>query len=44
MDIPLPLSESGSPEWDAAVTRRLEARLADLMREIIEPEVENRRA
>ena len=44
MDIPPPLSESESPEWDAAVIRRLEARLADMMREIIEPEIEKKSA
>ena len=44
MEIPAPLSGSASdaPEWDAAVVRRLEARLADTMREIIEPGVEKK--
>ena len=44
MEIPAPLSRSASnaPEWDAAVVRRLEARLADTMREIIEPGVEKK--
>jgi len=44
MDIPLPPAGSDAPEWDAAVARRLEAKLADKMREIIEPEVEKKRA
>jgi hypothetical protein len=44
MAMPLP-GESDSPEWDAAVTRRLEHRLADAMRAIIETdEPEQRRA
>ena len=34
-----------APEWDAAVTRRLERRLAETMRAIIEPgQPERRRA
>ena len=44
MDIPPPLSGSEAPEWDAAVIRRLEAKLADRMREIIGPDVETKRA
>ena len=44
MDIPLPVAESDAPEWDAAVIRRLEAKLAEMMREIIEPEAEKKSA
>lgn len=33
-----------APEWDAAVARRLERRLAATMREMIEAEPERRRA
>ena len=44
MDIPPPLPETNAPEWDAAVIRRLEAKLADRMREIIEPESAKERA
>jgi hypothetical protein len=33
-----------APEWDAAVARRLERRLAAKMREMIEAEPEQRRA
>jgi len=46
MDIPPTLSDGASdaPEWDAAVIRRLEARLAATMREIIEPETERKSA
>ena len=43
----MPVSSEGdaAPEWDAAVTRRLERRLAETMRAIIEPdEPEWRRA
>ena len=44
MDIPLPPAGSDAPEWDAAVIRRLEAKLADKMREIIDPEAEKKSA
>jgi hypothetical protein len=46
MDIPAPFPEgpSEAPEWDAAVVRRLEARLADTMRAIIEPGAEKKSA
>ena len=46
MDIPLALSDGASdaPEWDTAVIRRLEARLADTMREILGPEAERKSA
>ncbi len=46
MEMPLPLAEGASeaPEWDAAVVRRLEARLAKTMRAIIEPEPERKSA
>ncbi len=46
MDIPAPVSDVASavPRWDAAVVRRLEARLADRMREIIEPEADRKSA
>lgn len=44
MAMPLPAEGEAAPEWDAAVTRRLESRLADTMRAIIEPEPERRRA
>jgi hypothetical protein len=46
MEMPLPQGEAASeaPEWDAAVTRRLEIRLADFMRAVIESEPERRRA
>jgi hypothetical protein len=41
----MPLSdESDSPEWDAAVTRRLERRLADAMRAVIETDEPERRS
>ena len=45
MEMPLPLAEgvSEAPEWDAAVVRRLEARLANTMRAIIEPEPNEKR-
>jgi hypothetical protein len=35
--MPLPGEDDTAPEWDAAVTRRLERRLAETMRAIIEP-------
>ena len=45
MAMPLPGEDDAAPEWDAAVTRRLERRLAETMRAIIEPdEPERRRA
>lgn len=45
MAMPLPGEENAPPEWDAAVSRRLESRLANAMRAIIEPgEPERRRA
>ena len=37
MAMPLPGEDDAAPEWDAAVTRRLERRLAETMRAIIEP-------
>lgn len=41
----LPGGGESAPEWDAAVTRRLERRLADAMRAVIAPqEPERRRA
>jgi hypothetical protein len=43
--MPAPTGEGReAPEWDAAVARRLERRLAATMREIIEAEPERRRA
>ena len=36
MAMPLPDQSGAAPEWDAAVTRRLERRLADAMRSILE--------
>lgn len=44
MAMPLRSEEDAAPEWDAAVTRRLERRLADTMRVIIEGEPEKKRA
>ena len=45
MAMPLPGEESSAPEWDAAVTRRLESRLANAMRAVLDPvEQERRRA
>ena len=45
MAMPLPDAGDEAPEWDAAVTSRLERRLADAMRAMIEPdEPERRRA
>ena len=37
MAMPSPGEGDAAPEWDAAVTRRLERRLAETMRAIIEP-------
>jgi hypothetical protein len=43
--MPAPTGEGReAPEWDVAVARRLERRLAATMREIIEAEPERRRA
>ena len=44
MAMPLPGEDDAAPEWDAAVTRRLERRLADTMRAIIEPDEPERRS
>ena len=45
MAMPSPGQGDAAPEWDAAVTRRLERRLAETMRAIIEPgQPERRRA
>jgi hypothetical protein len=44
MAMPLPGEGDAAPEWDAAVTRRLERRLAETMRVIIEGEPEKKRA
>lgn len=43
MAMPLP-GENDAPEWNAAVTRRLERRLADAMRAVIEPVEAGRRS
>ena len=44
MAMPLPDEDNAAPEWDAAVTRRLERRLAETMRSIIEPGQPERRS
>ncbi|HEY6633309.1 MAG TPA: hypothetical protein VIZ90_17805 [Rhizobiaceae bacterium] len=44
MAMPPSSEDDASPEWDAAVTRRLERRLADTMRAIIEPGQPQRRS
>ncbi|MDQ2633084.1 MAG: hypothetical protein M3Y78_05045 [Pseudomonadota bacterium] len=45
MAMPLAGEDGSAPEWSAAVTRRLERRLADAMRAVIEPgEPDRRRA
>ena len=45
MAMPLPgEGVSEAPEWDAAVTRRLETRLAEAMRAVIEKEPERKSA
>jgi hypothetical protein len=45
MAMPLPGESGSAPEWDAAVTRRLERRLADAMRAVLDPvESEKKRA
>ncbi|MEQ1944930.1 hypothetical protein ABMA32_21135 [Mesorhizobium sp. VNQ89] len=42
MAMPLPGKSDAPPEWDAAVTRRLERRLVDAMRSILESEEQTR--
>ncbi len=42
MAMPLPGETDAPPEWDAAVTRRLERRLVDAMRSILEAEEQSR--
>lgn len=44
MAMPLPGEGDAAPEWDAAVTRRLERRLADAMRAMLEPDELERRS
>ena len=44
MAMPLPDEDDSAPEWNAAVTRRLERRLADAMRAVIEPDQPERRS
>jgi len=44
MAMPLPGESSSAPEWDAAVARRLEARLANAMRSLIEDGPEQKSA
>lgn len=46
MEMPVPTGSqgSGSSEWDAAVARRLESRLARTMRALIEKEPERKTA
>ena len=44
MAMPLSGEDDSAPEWDAAVTRRLERRLAETMRAIIEPGEPERRS
>jgi hypothetical protein len=44
MAMPLRGDDDAAPEWDAAVTRRLERRLAETMRAIIEPGEPERRS
>lgn len=44
MAMPLPGEGQSAPEWDAAVTRRIERRLADAMRAIIETDEPERRS
>lgn len=44
MAMPLPGENDDAPEWNAAVTRRLERRLADAMRAVIEPVEAGRRS
>ncbi len=42
MAMPLPGESDAPPEWDVAVTRRLERRLVDAMRSILESEEQTR--
>jgi hypothetical protein len=44
MAMPLPGEKESAPEWDAAVARRLEARLANAMRALIDAEPEQKSA
>jgi hypothetical protein len=44
MAMPLPGEKDAAQEWDAAVARRLEARLANAMRALIEDGPERRSA
>jgi hypothetical protein len=44
MAMPLPGEDNAPREWNTAVTRRLERRLADAMRAIIEPDEPERRS
>jgi hypothetical protein len=44
MAMPLPGESESAPEWDAAVARRLESRLANAMRAMIEPAEPERRS
>ena len=44
MAMPLSGEDDSAPEWDAAVTRRLERRLAETMRAIIEPDEPEQRS
>ena len=44
MDMPLSEKDSAAPEWDAAVARKLESRLSNMMRAMIDGEPERKRA
>ncbi len=44
MDIPLSENDSAAPEWDAAVARKLESRLSEMMRALIDSEPEQKSA
>lgn len=44
MAMPLPVDDEAAPEWNVAVMRRLERRLADAMRAVIEPDEPQRRS
>jgi len=44
MAMPLPGEGSSAPEWDAAVARRLESRLAAAMRAMLDAEPEQKSA
>ncbi len=44
MDMPLSEKGSAAPEWDAAVARKLESRLSQMMRAMIDSEPEQKRA